>query len=277
MMNDPIPASVMVLTRNSAATLEACLDSVAGFAEVVVCDGKSSDSTVAIARRSGCVVMDQDAAFTDDEGRLTDYAGARFQAVEAATEPWVFHLDADEVATPELVAQIRRVTSHSSPGGPAGYVVGARHLIDGTIIRSAANYPMEFLRLFRCDAVVGYKGPINESPEFADNAEIGRLDEDFLIPMPALRAVLRKWARYQRIIFRDSASQGEPIRSVVDARSRWRVTRWLAWRIWKSRRSEPGPHMPLRYEFSRVGFHAASLASATAGALSGRLRPRRGA
>lgn len=266
---EPIPATVMVLTRNAATTLPRALASVADFAEVIVCDGRSTDHTVEIARRHGATVIDQDPAHLDSTGRLIDYAGARHQVVQAASEPWIFHLDADELATPELAASIRAATA-ADGADPAGYMCRARHVVDDAVVQSAANYPMRFLRLFRRDAVMGYAGPINEHPEFAPGAEIGLLDEHFLIPMPPLPAVVRKWAHYQRIIARDAKDAGVGSWWHEDLPGRWREIKWLAWRTWKTHRAEPAPHMPLRYDLARIGFHLAGAVSSGVGAVAGR-------
>lgn len=268
---EPIPATVMVLTRNAEATLPAALASVADFAEVIVADGHSTDGTAAVARSLGATVIEQDEAFLDPSGRLCDYAGARHQVVRAAGQPWIFHLDADEVATPELTAAIRDATQHDD-GSVAGYLCGARHLVAGTTVRSAANYPMRFLRVFRRDAVTGYAGPINERPEFAAGAPIGSLDADFLIPMPPLATVLRKWIHYQRIIVRGGRATELRVWWRNELPARWREVRWLAWRTWKAHRAEPGPRMPLRYDLARVGFHAAALVASGVGAAAGTIR-----
>ncbi len=260
---DPIPATVMVLSRNSAATLREALDSVVDFAEIIVCDGGSTDDTIGVARRAGARVIDQDPRFQDATGRLRDYAGARLQVVEAASQPWVLHLDADERATPDLVAALRVVAETSEP---AAYRCTAHHLVDGTSVASAANYPMWYLRFFHRDSVTGYLGPINERPEFAEGVPVRDLDESFLIPMPPLRAVLRKWARYQRIVLADGRHRSPAEWWREERPRRWREVRWLAWRVWKSRRAEPGPHMPLRYDVARVGFHLAGMVSSGLGA-----------
>jgi glycosyltransferase involved in cell wall biosynthesis len=52
-MPEKIPCSVLVLTRNSAATLEKCLAPLSNFAEIVVHDANSEDHTVEIAKKFG--------------------------------------------------------------------------------------------------------------------------------------------------------------------------------------------------------------------------------
>lgn len=260
----------MVLTRNSGATLDRALSSVRGFAEIIVCDGGSSDDTLEIAERHGATVILQDPRFLDAEGRLLDYAGVRHQVVRSATQPWIFHLDADEIATHELTRAIAELPPTSDV---AAFRCRARHVVDGMTVQSAANYPMTFTRVFRRERVRGYRGPINERPEFDDDAIIADLDGEFRIPLPPLRVVLRKWARYQRIVALDARRDvGEPVRKLRDE---LRTVRWLAWRISKSRRSEPGPHMPVRYDASRVGFHLTMALNGFGSRIVGRVLDRR--
>ncbi|MBI2603994.1 MAG: glycosyltransferase, partial [Candidatus Harrisonbacteria bacterium] len=62
-----IPCSVGVLTLNSAKTLARCLESFKDFAEIIVCDGNSTDDTVAIAKKYGAKVVKQ---YDSDEPNL---------------------------------------------------------------------------------------------------------------------------------------------------------------------------------------------------------------
>ena len=102
--------SVLILARDEAANLPGCLESVAWADEVVVVvDRASRDQTQAIARREADVV----AVRTFD-----DFASQRNAALDLASGDWVFAIDADERATPELAAEIRRVIT-SSPSGPS--------------------------------------------------------------------------------------------------------------------------------------------------------------
>lgn len=82
--------SVVVPTLNAASTLGTTLDSLAPYhpellKEVIVADGGSSDETVEIARKAGCVVV------RADKGRGVQLRiGAR-----AATQQWLLFLHAD--------------------------------------------------------------------------------------------------------------------------------------------------------------------------------------
>ena len=90
-----IPCTVGILTHNSAATLPRALESVRDFAEIIICDGGSSDETLAIAERFGARVIAQDRQFVDVEGRIVDYAGTRNQMLKGSSEQWFFFFDSD--------------------------------------------------------------------------------------------------------------------------------------------------------------------------------------
>src|SRR5215467_822404 len=95
--------SVLILAKNEAQNLPHCLETVHWANEViVVVDRASRDATQAIAQRGADLV----AVRTFD-----DFAAQRNAALELASGEWVFAIDADERATPELAAEIRRVTS----------------------------------------------------------------------------------------------------------------------------------------------------------------------
>jgi rSAM/selenodomain-associated transferase 2 len=77
--------SVVIPTLNAAAHLEACLAAIAGVGDIVVVDGGSRDTTVALARRFEARVL------ASPPGR-----GGQFAAgIAAARAPWLLLLHAD--------------------------------------------------------------------------------------------------------------------------------------------------------------------------------------
>ena len=96
-----IPCSVGVLTLNSGKTLARCLESFKDFAEIIVCDGNSTDDTVAVAKKYGAKVIKQ---YDSDEPNLPcvkDKANVRMRNMAAATYDWYFFMDADDALLPE--------------------------------------------------------------------------------------------------------------------------------------------------------------------------------
>ncbi|MDB6071487.1 MAG: glycosyltransferase family 2 protein [Verrucomicrobiales bacterium] len=94
----PLPLSVSVITRNEAANLGRCLDSVAGLAaETVVMDSGSTDGTRDIAVARGARWVHQD---------WLGYRDQKQAALLLCTQPWVLALDADEEVSPEMRQEI---------------------------------------------------------------------------------------------------------------------------------------------------------------------------
>jgi glycosyltransferase involved in cell wall biosynthesis len=89
--------SVVLITRNAAAHLGPCLDSVRFADDVLVVDSGSTDGTQALARAQGARVI---------EKAWMGFGRQKQFAVESARHDWVLCLDADERVTPRLAASI---------------------------------------------------------------------------------------------------------------------------------------------------------------------------
>ena len=95
-MNDAQRISVIINTYNAERHLEAVIEAVKDFDEIVVCDMESTDRTLDIARSYGCKVV------TFPKGDLRIVEPARQFAIDKAGSPWVLVVDADEIVTPAL-------------------------------------------------------------------------------------------------------------------------------------------------------------------------------
>lgn len=152
--------SVLILARDEAANLPACLQAAAWADEViVVVDRASRDHTEAIAKRGADLV----AIRTFD-----DFANQRNAALELASGDWIFAVDADERATPELAAEVRAVIS--DPGSThVGYRVPIRSIILGRPFRFSGTQHDRPLRLFRRGAG-RWIGTVHETVELEGTA-----------------------------------------------------------------------------------------------------------
>ena len=132
----------VILTLNEARHLPRCLASLAGVADaVLVADCFSTDDTVPIAQEHGARVVQREWV-----NYATQFNWALTQ-LDADTD-WVLRLDADEVLTPALAAEIRE----RLPGlGPEidGVFMGRRMTFQGRLIRFGGLFPVRVLRLFR--------------------------------------------------------------------------------------------------------------------------------
>ncbi|MGE7137178.1 glycosyltransferase family 2 protein [Luteibacter sp. NPDC031894] len=111
------PLSVVVTTFDNAATLGACLASVAFADDIVVLDSGSSDATRDIAIQHGARVEVQPFA---------GYSAQKQAAIDRARHRWVLLLDSDEALTTTAAEHIRRVLE--APDA-AGYVLLRREWV----------------------------------------------------------------------------------------------------------------------------------------------------
>lgn len=137
--------SVVVLTLNEAANLPRCLASVAWSDDVVVVDSGSTDGTVEVARAHGARVLTR---------AFDSFAGQRNHAMAHAgfRHRWVLHLDADEVVTEPLRAELLAIAAAASAAYPV-YRVPSRIIFMGRWLKHAGMYPAYQVRFGRADAL----------------------------------------------------------------------------------------------------------------------------
>jgi glycosyltransferase involved in cell wall biosynthesis len=128
--------SAVLITRNAAGVLEACLDSLAFADEIVVVDSASSDDTVAIAQRRGARVVQKE---------WLGFGRQKQFAVEQAKNDWVLCVDADERVSPELAQSIQRALA--APVSPV-YRMARRNRFLGRWLSHGEGYPDWSPRLF---------------------------------------------------------------------------------------------------------------------------------
>jgi glycosyltransferase involved in cell wall biosynthesis len=139
-MEEKIPISVVVITKNEAGRIEECLQSAAWAAEIIVLDDFSSDNTVGLAQKFTEKVFQRK---MDIEGKHRNHA------YSLASHEWVFSLDADERITPELREEITALIKNSPVCN--GYTVPRKNFMGKTWVRYGGMYPSAQLRLFRKD------------------------------------------------------------------------------------------------------------------------------
>ncbi len=131
--------SVVLITRDEAARIRPCLESVRWAEEIVVVDGHSGDGTPAVCREYGARVIARD--MTAGFGEQKNFAIAQ------ATQPWILSLDADEEVTPALRHEIEAAVA--APDACAGYRMPRLTSYLGRFIRHCGWYPSPVLRLFQ--------------------------------------------------------------------------------------------------------------------------------
>jgi glycosyltransferase involved in cell wall biosynthesis len=130
--------SIVINTKNAAATLERCLYSVKPIAaEIIVMDMNSSDATLEIAEKFAAKIYHHDDAGYADP--------ARNAALAKATKDWILVIDADEELPEALQQKIPQLLDEESING---YSLPRQNLIFGQVA-SAGWWPDYQLRLFR--------------------------------------------------------------------------------------------------------------------------------
>ena len=105
--------SALVHTRNEAAVVGPCLESLRWADELVVADMASTDATREIARAAGARVIEVPVVPLVDT--------VRNLAVEQCAGPWVLVVDADERVPPTLAARLRELAA--DPGAADAYAL----------------------------------------------------------------------------------------------------------------------------------------------------------
>lgn len=131
--------TVAILARDNEAEMADCLDSVSWADErYVILDTRSHDQTEAIARKMGARV---------DLHLFTNFASQRDFALEHAQLDWLFFLDSDERATPELASEIKRIIAGDYT--QVGWWVPRYNYIWGAVVKHGGWYPDYQLRLIK--------------------------------------------------------------------------------------------------------------------------------
>src|SRR6185436_21100930 len=128
--------SAVLITRNAAAVLESCLDSLAFVDEIVVVDSSSTDGTRELAERKGARVVHRE---------WLGFGRQKQFAVEQAKNDWVLCLDADERVSAELRASIEAALA--APAAPV-YRMARRNRFLGRWLSHGEGYPDWSPRLF---------------------------------------------------------------------------------------------------------------------------------
>ena len=126
-----------VITKNEAADIGRTLASVAWADEIIVVDSGSTDDTVSIARQHTDKVIVRE---------WPGYAKQKNHAASLASHDWILSVDADELVTPELAAEIRQVLA--TDPAHAGFRIPRVTWHLGRWVRTTDWYPDYQTRLY---------------------------------------------------------------------------------------------------------------------------------
>lgn len=180
------PVSAIVITRDEAHNIRDCLSSLAFARELIVVDSGSTDATVALAREAGARVIE-----TPD---WPGFGPQKNRALDAATQPWVLSIDADERVPPGLRDEILAVV-RAGEGEPAAWDMPRRSSYCGQDMLHSGWYPDRVLRLFRRGSARFSDDLVHE--RLIAQGPVGHLRSDLQhASFPHLESVLDKVNRY---------------------------------------------------------------------------------
>ncbi|MEO8506686.1 MAG: glycosyltransferase family 2 protein [Betaproteobacteria bacterium] len=197
-MSEPLPLSLIVITRDAAHELAECLASVPFAAETVVVDSGSRDDTVALARRLGARVI---------EHAWQGFGPQKNFAVGQARHDWVLCIDADERVSPELSAAIGAAFAAGAPAA-AAYAIARRNRFLGRWLAHGEGYPDWNTRLFDRRRARWSADPVHE--HVVAEAPVARLDGDLLhVSAESIDAYIAKQNRYTTLQAEAMHARGE--------------------------------------------------------------------
>ena len=134
--------SIAMIAMNEEANLSRTLESVRWADEIILVDSGSKDRTLEIAHSFGAKTTYH---------AIKGHGEQKNVALDLCTSDWILLLDADEVLTPSLQDEIRRLLACADGREPkyGAYWIPRLNLYFGRWIRHGGFYPDRKLRLFR--------------------------------------------------------------------------------------------------------------------------------
>mgnify|MGYP001163700853 CR=1 FL=1 len=128
-MTNKIPITVIIVTKNAADHIAACLAPLSAFAQVLVVDSYSEDNTVEIAQQKGAtsVLYQWNGKYPKKRQWCLDELDIQHD--------WVFFVDADEVLTSDLIQEIRCMFHADASPDEAGFFVCGEYIWNGRRLR----------------------------------------------------------------------------------------------------------------------------------------------
>ncbi|HVT35577.1 MAG TPA: glycosyltransferase family 2 protein [Nevskiaceae bacterium] len=182
--------SAYIIAYNEAEKIGDAIRSVLWADEVVVVDSNSTDGTVQIAEQLGARVV---------QVAFKGFGDLRNQAVAACRHPWIFSLDSDERATPEVRDEVLQTIARAD--ALDAYLVPRRNFFMGRWIRHSGWYPnYRQPQLYRRDALVYGDDAVHETWRLTTGKPVGTLTQPvWQVPFRNLEESLRKTNRYSTL------------------------------------------------------------------------------
>lgn len=196
--------SVVLATHNEEKNLASCLDSIADLAtEIIIVDGESTDETVAIAKKFGAMVI--------KTTNKQNFHINKQMAMDAATQPFVLQLDADEHVDDELKKSIAALLKTDPQQQPIkAWNLKRKNYFLGKFLTKGGQYPDPVIRLY----VAGYaRLPMKDVHEQMEvDGAVGDINGHLLhYSNPTFSDYLRKFNTYTQLKATQLGEQKLPI------------------------------------------------------------------
>ena len=188
--------TAIIITKNEAANIKRCLDSVAAVAnEIIVIDSGSEDETMAIVEAFP-------ARFISTEWK--GYTATKNFGNELASHDWILSLDADEELSEGLQKSILTLELDTSKA----YVFNRLNNYYGKFLRWGGFYPDRKVRLFGKKTARWIGDGVHETLELSKGISSQWLDGDLLhYTYSNLTDHRERQDRYARIAAKDLAKR----------------------------------------------------------------------
>lgn len=145
--------SACIITLNEENKIGACLKSLHFVDEIIVVDSGSSDRTCEIVESCGGKLYHRS---------FDNFIHQKNYALSLASCEWVISIDADEVLSAELAAEIIKRIVKSSESGIVAYKIPRLTFYLGRWIRYGGWYPDYNVRIFKRDGAEFVGGTVHE-------------------------------------------------------------------------------------------------------------------
>jgi len=190
--------SILILTYNSADTIETTLKSLRWCEKIVVVDSGSQDNTRDICRKFTSTIY---------EHPYSNYGDQLNWALDKIETEWVLVVDSDEELSSPLQEEIQELFRQGGPLLHRGYYLPRKSKFLGRWIEHSGWYPDYVLRLFKKEGVHYKKRKLGSSP-LVDGVK-GYLKGDLLhYPYRGLDDYLKKFQKYTQASAEEMYAQG---------------------------------------------------------------------
>jgi glycosyltransferase involved in cell wall biosynthesis len=181
-----IKISAALATYNEETNIVDCLQSLAKVAdEIVVVDGSSSDNTVELAKKMGARVI--------TTSNKPMFHINKNLAISKCTGNWILLMDADEIISNDLAAEIKNVVNASPSEN--GFWINRSNWFLGGFLKKGGAYPDSVIRLFRKGK--GHLPEVTVHEQVKIQGTIGALKGDILhLADPTFERYLNRALRY---------------------------------------------------------------------------------